>query len=180
MVRWVIDTNVLIVATTFELGHPPLLMLRDKETVPVETEEDLAAVFAWLQALRKDKDAHIVLDYPHNFIQREYANKILKTEYGRMVIGEKLSKCQYESVEVDKDEHGEPLLLHDAAEKVTDRADRRMVAAALESGAPIANACDTDWLDLLHNGTLAELGVSVHHLIEVWCHAEWERKKKNR
>jgi predicted nucleic acid-binding protein len=174
---WVIDTNVLIVATTADRGgRPPHLMERAKEDVPVKTVDDLEAVFTWLQAIRQDKQAHVVLDFPHNLIQTEYSHKILKEEYGRKVIAEKLSRCQYRMVEVERDENGDALIMHDAAHRVTDAADRRMVAAALESGAPIANACDTDWLDLLDNGTLAELGIAVHHVIESWCQAEWKRK----
>lgn len=175
--KWVIDTNVLIVATTASKRRPPRQIEKRGETVPVNTEDELQAVFSWLDGINKDPHAHIVLDFPHNMIEDEYGKKIDKDEFGRMVIANKLSRCQYFPVFAEPDEHGDAIILHDAAEKVKDRADRRMVAAALESGAPIANACDTDWLDLLHNGTLAELGISVHHIIEAWCREEWARVK---
>jgi hypothetical protein len=97
-----------------------------------------------------------------------------------MVIAEKLSKGQYKAVEVLKDGEGYALILHDSAREVFDREDRKMVAAALEAGSAIANACDTDWCELEHTGTLGRLGVRVHHVIEAWCRAEWQRKRAAR
>jgi len=179
--EWVIDTNILIVATTAQLGHPPEIMLRKGNKVPVEAAEDLEAVFSWLEAINRDKEALIVLDQPYGLIEEEYSHNIKKHEYGRMVIANKLSQGLYRRVDVEVDNDGIATILHDAAEKnpniVKDPADRRMVAAAVEAGAPIANACDTDWLDLLADGTLETLGIRVHHVIEKWCRDTWERKR---
>ncbi|MBZ5708109.1 hypothetical protein [Nannocystis pusilla] len=177
MAEWVIDTNVLIIATTAQQGRPPRRIANDENPVPVTTEKELWEVFSWLEAVNKDPSTYVVLDVLHHFIEKEYSNKIEKDEYGRMVIANKLTKCHYRPVYVEPDENGDPWIPHDAGHKVFDHADRRMVAAAVESGAPIANACDTDWLDLLHDGTLAELGISVHQIIEVWCREEWARVK---
>lgn len=177
MAEWVVDTNVLLVATRAALGRPPRALARRGEDVPVTAIEDLQAVYDWLQALRSSED-HVVLDIPNDLIKGEYANKLDKTEYGRMVIAEKLTKGQYRAVEVLSDDEGIGIILHDAADEVFDRQDRKMVAAALEAGSAIANACDTDWCELEHRGTLGRLGVTVHHVIETWCRTEWERKRK--
>lgn len=175
--KWVIDTNVLIIATTAQQGRPPRRIAKDKDAVPVKTPKELWEVFSWLEAVHRDPGTHVVLDMRHRFIEKEYGNKIEKDEYGRMVIANKLSRCEYRAVYIDEDENGDPWIPHDAGHKVFDVADRRMVAAAVESGAPIVNACDTDWLDLLEDGTLAELGISVHHIIEEWCRDEWKKVK---
>lgn len=180
MADWVVDTNVLLVATRAVLGRPPMALERRGEDVPVTDTADLQAVYLWLETVRRSREACVVLDVPNDLIKGEYANKLAKSEYGRMVIAEKLSKGQYKTVEVLKDGDGYALILHDSAGEVFDREDRKMVAAALEVGSAIANACDTDWCELEHTGTLGRLGVRVHHVIEVWCRAEWQRKRATR
>lgn len=180
MADWVVDTNVLLVATRAVLGGPPRQLARRGEDVPVRSDEELQAVYLWLEAIRRSHEEFVVLDVPHDLIKGEYANKLAKSEYGRMVIAEKLTKGQYKPAEVEPDGDGHALILHAAADEVFDREDRKMVAAALESGAAIANACDTDWCELEHTGTLGRLGVRVHHVIEVWCRAEWQRKRATR
>jgi hypothetical protein len=173
--EWVIDTNVLLVATRAQLGRAPRRLAARGEDVPVADPEAQAKVFEWLKTLRQDRD-EVVVDLPHDLIKAEYARKLDKDEYGRMVIADLMSRgrCKFVEVEVDENEHA--LVLHDAGSEVTDLEDRKMVAAALESGAPIANACDTDWMDLEARGTLERLGISVVHVIEAWCRAEWKRK----
>ena len=180
MSEYVVDTNVLLVATCFEIGAPPEQLRRRGEDVPVTRVADQEEVFAWLERLRKDPHGIIVLDEPEDQIQSEYRNKLSKKEYGRMVVAEKLTKGQVRWVTVDMDSDGHGVIPHGAADEVFDRADRKMVAAAVVSGAPIVNACDTDWLDLHESGALARLGVSVVHVIEPWCRAEWLRKKAAR
>jgi hypothetical protein len=93
-----------------------------------------------------------------------------------MVIAEKLSRGQCRFVEVERADDDCALIRHGDAVEVFDREDRKMVAAALESKAPIANACDTDWVELEVRGTVAKLGFDVHYVIEAWCRAEWKRK----
>lgn len=180
MADWVVDTNVLLVATRAVLGRPPRALERRGEDVPVTAIADMQAVYIWLEAVRRSADECVVLDIPNDLIKTEYANKLDKSEYGRMVIAEKLTKGQYKAAEVARDANGHALILHDNAEEVFDREDRKMVAAALESGSAIANACDTDWCELEHTGALGRLGVRVHHLIEAWCRAEWQRKRAAR
>jgi len=177
VVDWVVDTNVLLVATRAVLGRPPSVLERRGEDVPVTAVADQQAVFAWLEAVRRSAEQRVVIDIPNDLIKGEYGNKLDKSEYGRMVIAEKLTKGQYKAVEVVSDGDGHAQILHDSADEVFDREDRKMVAAALEAGAAIANACDTDWCELEHRGTLARLGVRVHHVIEAWCRAEWQRKR---
>lgn len=177
MAEWVIDTNVLLVATCHVLGCPPRQLRIRGEDVPVTDVDDRKAVYDWLQAVRRSPDDIVVLDMPHDLIKGEYANKLDKSEYGRMVIAEKLSKGQYRPVEIEPDENGHALILHECAEELFDLEDRKMVAAALEAQAPIANACDTDWCELEHRGTLGRLGIAVHHVLEIWCRSAWQRKR---
>ncbi len=177
MAEWVVDTNVLIVATRAVLGKPPRQMARRGEDVPVKDDADLQAVFEWLQGIRHSSDEKVVIDPPYDLIKSEYGKKLDKDEYGRMVIAEKLSKGQCRFVEIERDGNGHAVIQHAAAEEVFDREDRKMVAAAMEAQAPIANACDTDWCELEARGALGRLGVSVHHLIGPWCRAEWQRKR---
>src|SRR4051794_14970967 len=99
MTDWVVDTNVLLVATRAVLGRPPIALERRGEDVPVTEIADLHAVYLWLEAVRRSSDVYVVLDVPDDLIKGEYANKLAKSEYGRMVIAEKLSKGQYKSVE---------------------------------------------------------------------------------
>ena len=177
MADWVVDTNVLLVATCAHLGRPPRYLARRGKDVPVEEGEHRQAVFEWVRQLRESRTDKVVIDTIHRFIQDEYANKLDKDEYGRMVIAHKISRGQCIYVEIEKDEQEDAEVQHPAGEEVVDKADRRMVTAALESGTPIANACDTDWYDLEKGGTLGRLGISVTQLIHDWCHGEWQRKK---
>lgn len=65
---------------------------------------------------------------------------------------------------------------------VTDRADRKMVAAVLEAqqqghSCHLVNACDTDWLDC--EAALNSAGIEVQHLLREWilaAHANKHRK----
>ena len=177
MADWVVDTNVLLVATRAVLGGPPRLLARRGEDVPVTATADCEAVYRWLEAVRRSPDERVVIDYPNDLIKGEYGKKLDKSEYGRMVIAEKLTRGQVKVVEVLKDAEGYAVIQHENASEVFDREDRKMVAAAMESGAAIANACDTDWCELEHTGTLGRLGVKVHHVIETWCRSEWQRKR---
>lgn len=177
MTEWVLDTNVLLVATRAVLGRPPRHLARRGEDVPVTSNAELQAVYNWLEALRRAPDAYVVLDMPHDLIKGEYANKLEKDEYGRMVIAEKLTRGHYRPVEVEVDENGHALILHKCAGDIFDLEDRKMVAAAIEASVAIVNACDTDWCELEHRGSLERLGLVVHHLIEAWCRAEWDRKR---
>lgn len=177
MAEWVVDTNVLLVATRAVLGRPPRKLERRGEDVPVKETADLQAVYSWLETLRRTPDEVVVIDVPHDLIKGEYANKLDKSDYGRMVIAEKLTKGQYRPVEVERDGDGHALILHDCAGEIFDREDRKMVAAAMEAQAAIANACDTDWCELEQRGSLGRLGVTVHQVIETWCRSEWQRKR---
>lgn len=176
MADWVVDTNVLIVATRCELGCAPKLMARRGEDVPVQDDDAQESVFRWLRAVRESNEDRVVLDQPHGLIRNEYANKLLDSDYGRRVIVDKLTRGLVCWVEIEPDADGHAMILSEHGSAVSDPADRKMVAAALQSGAPIANACDTDWLDLEANGTLLRLGVRVHNIIETWCRADWHRK----
>lgn len=152
-------------------------MARRGEDVPVKTDEDLEAVYSWLESIRKDGSTYIVLDVPHDLIKGEYARKLDKDEYGRMVIAEKLSRGLYRSVRVEADGDGHAVVEHGNGDEIFDREDRKIVAAALESAAPVVNACDTDWIELEFRGALDRIGISLHHLIEAWCRTEWQRKR---
>lgn len=177
MAEWVIDTNVLLVATRAVLGSPPRKMARRGEDVPVEREDDQRTVFLWVKNLRETADEVLVLDRIHNLIYEEYANKLEKDEYGRMVVAHKLTLGECRFVEIEMDSDGDALIQHEACGDVFDHDDRKMVAAAIEANAPIANACDAGWCELEQRGSLDRLGITVHHLIEAWCRALWEKNR---
>lgn len=178
MPEWVIDTNVLLVATRFHLGEPPAKMRIRGQDVPVANMEDQKTVYNWLRGFHRNSDDILVLDVPHNLIKDEYSHKLEKHEYGRMMIAEKFSRGEFRICHVEVDENGDAIILHEAGLEVFDKADRRMVAAALESGAPIVNACDTDWYDLEDSGTLGRLGIRIEQVIDPCCRKLWKEMKK--
>lgn len=176
--EWVIDTNVLLVATQAVLGRSPRYL--EPSGVPVKELETQELVYKWLETVNNSRETTVVLDRTHGTILREYKNNLHESEYGRMVIVNKISRneCRWVDVEVEcVGNKAIGLIPHPDAEQVFDASDRKMVAAAMAARAPIANACDTDWFELKAAGVLEKLGVKVHEVIEEWCEAKWKAKK---
>ena len=151
----VVDTNVLLVASALHPASP-----FDDTHVPIEEQE---AVFEWLAAFRADDERRLVMDAGFA-IYDEYRNQLSDQDYGLLAIHDKFDRLR--SVTLSWDEHGDAVV--PKALEVTDRSDRKFVAAALADTAAISivNATDSDWVAI--EAALDAAGISVIHLIESW------------
>ena len=167
----IIDTYVLLVAS----AHHPDSPFKDSD-IPAE---QLKVVFEWLMAFRKDDQRNMVLDQSLK-IWDEYHNKLKRgQDIGSLVATEKLQFARFVEIAYDKDGHG--CLPPKLEQVVHDRADRKIVTLALtdlsEGGeCSIVNASDCDWYDW--EEALREAGVVVEQVIDDFCRATWEAKKK--
>jgi hypothetical protein len=172
----VVDTNVLIVASAADDGSP-----FQPDATPIEEAQLRQQVLNWLMAFEQDPQRHLVLDY-HWLIAGEYQNKLSEQNYGWLAIMAKHDKGQVIWVGFELDDAGDAILKEPLASAVTDRADRKMVAAVLEAqqqghSCHLVNACDTDWLDC--EAALNSAGIEVQHLLREWilaAHANKHRK----
>ena len=169
-VRYVVDTNVLIAASAADPTHP-----KDIDATP----DDLAErqkVWQWLDVFQKS-ESRLVLDLAGE-IYNEYTNKLGFNDFGVQVVMHKWSTAAVDNVDVAYDEHGHGVLQPPLLAVIRDNADKKMVAAALDSHRRYGEGCvafagDTDWhdweADLLANNVLLE------PIIENWSrqkHAE--------
>lgn len=154
----VIDTNVLLVASA---AHPYSPF--DDTHVPAELQK---AVFDWLAAFRTDDSRRLVIDDWFE-IYDEYRNKLSDQDYGLLVIADKMRNLQIAELEWDED--GRAIVPPEFS--CFDPSDRKFLAAALTDRAniSIANATDTDWLEIEEQ--LEAAGVRVEHLLEDWLRA---------
>lgn len=171
--RYVIDTNVLIAASAADPVNPSDIDATPRDPALRE------AVWHWLDAFQAS-DSRIVLDSEMR-IYAEYHRKLRNDSFGVQVVLDRFSRCAYDLVEVtyDVDGHGE--LSDELTAVVHDRADRKMVAAAigaLESyGAScIAFAGDTDWHGW--EEALRAAGLDLEPIIESWSRQRYEEKKR--
>ena len=171
----VVDTNVLIIASAADDGSP----FRPDAT-PVQEAALRKEVLDWLREFEHDAARSVVLDYDWH-ICGEYQNKLdVDQDYGWLAVMAKKDHNQvvWVTIDVDEDGHAElPVELHGA---VSDRADRKMVAAVLfaqlaGNDCKLVNASDTDWLDC--ESALSEAGVQVHQLLGEWLKAKHKAKK---
>jgi len=167
MADYIVDTNVLLVASAAE----PYSTFNDSD-LPRDQQE---AVLDWLVAFRDDAQAAIVWDQDFR-IYEEYRHKLTDQDYGLQVVHEKMMNCRRIAIEYDEDGHA----IVPEAFSSFDASDRKFLAVALseESRARVANATDTDWLQI--EELLRDRGVTVEHLIEKWLrakHAEKEARK---
>jgi hypothetical protein len=168
--RYVIDTNVLIAASAADPIHP-----KDIDATPVDPALRLR-VWQWLSDFQSSS-SRLVMDL-ENGIYDEYNNKLGFNDFGIQVVMYKWSTASVDQVEVAYDEHGHGVLLPPLLAVIHDFADKKMVAAALDSHIRFGEGCiafsgDTDWhdweADLLDNSVLLE------PIIEDWSrqkHAE--------
>ena len=110
----------------------------------------------------------------------EYQRKISEQDYGWLVVKEKLDRNEIHWVGLEFDRDGHALLCDRLRDVVHDRADRKMVASALQAGGRgggcnLVNACDTDWYDW--EEALQAAGIDVEQLLGEWCRACWHRKR---
>ena len=165
--RYVIDTNVLIAASAADPTHP-----KDIDATPADPNLR-RRVWQWLCNFQ-ESPSRMVLDSA-NGIYDEYKHKLGFNDYGIQVVMHKWSTAAVDNVDVTYDEHGHGVLQPPLLTVIHDDADKKMVAAALESHRQYGEGCvafagDTDWHDweaaLLSNNILLE------PIIE-----EWSRQK---
>lgn len=171
--RYVVDTNVLIAASAGSPTDP-------KEIDATPDDKDLLLqVWTWLNSFSKG-DARMVLDSESKIFD-EYSNKLSYNDYGIQVIMHKWSTAAVDVVLVDYDADGHGVLPMALETVVHDRADRKMVAAAICSHTEFGEGCvafagDTDWhgweADLLAHNVILE------PLIEDWSRARYMEKQQ--
>jgi len=169
MPDYVIDTNVLIIASAADSASPFV-----DTALPAQEAE---RVLAWVARFRVDNAAGMVWDQGFKLFD-EYRKKLTGTDYGIRMLQHKLDTCRFRFVEVPYDDDGYgviPERYHDF-----DRSDRSALAVLLaeRGAATLVNAVDTDWLKIERQ--LREDGIPFEHIVESWLrakHAEKESRK---
>ena len=165
MADHVVDTNVLIVASSSDSASPAF-----DTDVPVQQRR---VVFEWLAVFRNDPGRVAVLDQGFQ-IWKEYRNKLGDQDFGLRVMIEKLTTARFHNIGYDQD--GLARLPAKLEAAVSDRSDRKFVAVALadQGRSTIVNATDTDWYDA--EAALAPHGIHVEQIIDGWCRAKHRSK----
>ena len=170
--RYVVDTNVLIAASAADLTTP-----RDIDATPTDPALRMR-VWQWLSNFQTSS-SRMVLD-SSNGIYDEYNNKLGFNDFGIQVVMYKWSTAAVDNVHVAYDEHGHGILQPPLLAVIHDAADKKMVAAALDSHRLHGEGCvafagDTDWhgweADLLANNVLLE------PIIEDWSRSKYAEKQ---
>lgn len=170
--RYVVDTNVLIAASAADPDHP-----KDIDATPDNLTER-KKVWEWLDKFQKS-ESRLVLDLAGE-IFNEYSNKLGFNDFGIQVVMHKWSTAAVDNVDVAYDEHGHGVLQLPLLTVIHDDADKKMVAAALDSRKRYGEGCvafagDTDWhdweADLLANNVLLE------PIIEGWSRQKHAKKQ---
>ena len=171
--RYVVDTNVLIAASAIDANSPIA-----REATP--DDPDLRQkVWQWLSEFQQS-ESHLVLD-GQGGIEGEYGRKLGFNDFGRQVVKHKWDTCAVDQVSVDYDENGDGILKEPLQTVVHDRADRKMVAAALDALATygestIAFAGDTDWHGW--EPQLRAAGLCLEAIIPEWSTAKFAEKSQ--
>lgn len=166
--RYVVDTNVLIAASSVQNVQI--------EATPIDL--DLREeIWRWLFGFEQST-SKLTLD-GQGKIEAEYGHKLGFNDYGRQVVIHKYSTCAVDLVDVEYDQDGHALLDEPLQTIIHDRADRKMVAAALEGNklegsCAIAFAGDTDWHGWEHE--LLKVGLELKPIIEDWSRAKYAAK----
>lgn len=172
--RYVVDTNVLIAASASDPVHP-----KDIDATP-DDPALRAKVWAWLDAFQQS-DARLVLDLAGE-IYGEYTHKLGFNDFGIQVVMHKWSTAAVDNVPVDYDQDGHGVLPASLDAVVHDKADKKMVAAALAAQAQFGEGCvafagDTDWHDW--EAALSAHQVLLEPIIDAWSrqkHAEKQHR----
>lgn len=169
--RYVVDTNVLIIASAAHPATP-----KEIDTTPQDPALQFR-VWQWLVEF-ESSPTRLVLDSAGR-IEEEYGRKLGFNDYGIQVVIHKWSTLAVDNVDVQYDNNGHAVLQSPLDSVVHDLADRKMVAAALEAmkhygESTIAFAGDTDWHDW--EQALIQAGLSLEPLIEDWSRAKHAEK----
>lgn len=169
--RYVVDTNVLIAASAADPVHT-----KDIDATPDDPAWRMK-VWQWLTEF-KASTTRLVLDLPGE-IYSEYTNKLGFNDFGIQVVMHKWSTAAVDNVVVDYDVHGHGVLPESLIPVIHDDADKKMVAAALQSHTVFGEGCvafagDTDWHDW--ETCLAVHNVVLEPIIEEWSRAKHAEK----
>lgn len=165
--RYIVDTNVLIAASAADPTHP-----KDIDATPADSKLRMR-VWQWLSDFQ-GSTSRLVLDSA-NGIYDEYNKKLGFNDFGIQVVMHKWSTAAVDNVDVTYDEHGHGVLQPPLLAVIHDEADKKMVAAALDSHRRYGEGCvafagDTDWHDW--EGDLLTNNILLEPII-----ADWSRQK---
>lgn len=141
---YVIDTNVLLVASCADINSP----FDDSKQV---SASDSLIVFEWLSKFSKKTSGSLVIDGMFKIFE-EYTHKLSPQDYGYRIIEAKLTNSEVRLPDIEFDSNNTAILPKELTEIVHDLSDRKFVATSLKdiSGGnenKIVNACDSDWED---------------------------------
>lgn len=165
------DTNVLIAASAADPVQP-----KDIDATPDDPAWRMK-IWQWLADFQ-GSSTRLVLDRAGK-IYSEYNNKLGFNDFGIQVVMHKWSTAAVDHVVVDYDEHGHGVLPPSLDPVIHDDADKKMVAAALQSYAVFGQGCvafagDTDWHDW--EICLADHQIVLEPIIEQWSRAKHAEK----
>lgn len=171
--NYVVDTNVLIAASAADPVHP-----KDIDATPPDPQLR-RKVWQWLSDFQQS-DSRLVLDVQGGIFS-EYQNKLGFNDFGIQVVIHKWSTAAVDDVSVAYDAQGHGVLPSFLNAVVHDLADRKMVAAALDSTVQHGHACiafagDTDWHDWELD--LQACGLVLEPILEDWSRAKHAAKKR--
>ena len=167
--RYVVDTNVLIAASAADPVYP-----KDIDATPPDPALRLR-VWQWLVDFRSSP-SRLVLDQAGGIYGEYTGSRWLAFEdFGIQVVMNKWDTASVDLVNVEYDSDGYGVLPASLVPVIHDRADRKMVAAALASHADFGDGCiafagDTDWHDWEQH--LLRHQIDLEPILE-----EWSRQK---
>lgn len=176
--RYVLDTNVLVAASAADPVHP-----HDIDATPADPQLRML-IWQWLDNFQRS-ESRLILDLQGE-IFNEYQQKLGFNDFGIQVVIHKWSTAAVDTVSVDYDADGAGILPQALAAVVHDKADRKMVAAALAALERFGQICvafagDTDWHDWEH--VLHKYQIELEPLIEAWSrhkHADKRQRSLNK
>ncbi len=174
-VRYVVDTNVLIAASAADPVYP-----KDIDATPHDPTMRLK-VWEWLDEFSSGT-SRMVLD-SGNRIYEEYCNKLGFNDFGIQVVMNKWSTSAVDYVDVIYDSCGDGIVPEELEPIIHDKADRKMIAAALETKRIFGEGCiafagDTDWHEW--EKELAQSGLILEPVIEEWSRQKFIEKQERR
>ena len=158
------DTNVLMLGTAAEAGW-------SRPRVPIDEPAVLQRVHRWLTEFRQDPTRLLVIDFAEKTILVEYfraGNMPTRDLYGRRIVQHKFDTGAIRDVDLTYWYNGSEAVADlppEIADLVHDLGDRKLIAAAMNSGANIFNATDSDWTEPNVCRALELAGVRVVQLL---------------